>query len=99
MFQFCILTFYFSDKLDPRPLILGWAISIHKSQGQTIHRVKVDLGRVFEKGHISLSSHQFYHFKLLGRSKLCRSLPRIFHRRSASNWFQSEESYCPPFNK
>ncbi|KAH7869751.1 uncharacterized protein C8R40DRAFT_1058728 [Lentinula edodes] len=26
-------------------------MSIHKSQGQTIHRVKVDLGRVFEKGN------------------------------------------------
>lgn len=32
------------------PLILAWAISIHKSQGQTIAHLKVDLGRIFENG-------------------------------------------------
>jgi ATP-dependent DNA helicase PIF1 len=32
------------------PLILAWALSIHKSQGQTLERVKVDIGRAFEKG-------------------------------------------------
>lgn len=37
-------------KREQIPLILAWALSIHKSQGQTIERVKVDLGRTFEKG-------------------------------------------------
>ncbi|KII93468.1 hypothetical protein PLICRDRAFT_152207, partial [Plicaturopsis crispa FD-325 SS-3] len=32
------------------PLILAWALSVHKSQGQTLERVKVDLGSTFEKG-------------------------------------------------
>jgi hypothetical protein len=38
------------------PLVLAWAMSIHKAQGQTMTRVKIDLQRIFERGQGEQSS-------------------------------------------
>lgn len=34
------------------PLMAGWALSVHKSQGMTLNRVIVDLTRAFEEGQV-----------------------------------------------
>ncbi|KAF4123143.1 ATP-dependent DNA helicase PIF1 [Geosmithia morbida] len=73
------------------PLILAWALSIHKAQGQTLERVAVDLGRVFEKGQayvalsraVSQQGLQVLHFnksKVMAHPRVCefyKQLPSV----------------------
>ena len=49
-------------------------MSIHKSQGQTLERVKVDLGRVFEKGEFTIKcSHPHSTYQSLGQAYVALS--------------------------
>lgn len=34
------------------PLVLGWALTIHKAQGMTLDRVETDVGRAFDYGQV-----------------------------------------------
>jgi ATP-dependent DNA helicase PIF1 len=48
-------------------------MSIHKSQGQTLERVKVDLGRVFEKGRFTFEFFHLHTHQFLGQAYVALS--------------------------
>jgi ATP-dependent DNA helicase PIF1 len=54
------------------PLGLAWSMSIHKAQGLTLEKVKIDLGRIFEKGNINIKLLNFIINSNL-RTSLCSS--------------------------
>ena len=68
-------------------------MSIHKSQGQTLERVKVDLGRIFEKGLYSKDGSLveiWWNFRNR-RSSICGAISRNFVRRTSNPQFQRWE--------
>lgn len=69
------------------PLVLSWAITIHKSQGQSIERLKIDLSRVFERGqtYVALSRACFLKYLwVIGFSKskiICDEKVKKFYQK------------------
>jgi ATP-dependent DNA helicase PIF1 len=68
------------------PLILSWAITIHKSQGQTIERLKIDCRNIFSEGqlYVALSrATSVKYLQVIGFKKdqiLCHSKVNNFYQ-------------------
>ncbi|KAF5336912.1 hypothetical protein D9611_003448 [Ephemerocybe angulata] len=84
------------DKMEARriqvPLILAWALSIHKSQGQTLERVRVNLKRVFECGqaYVALSrATSLEHLQIL---EFDPGKVRVNQR--VLDWYKGQEDDC-----
>ena len=77
------------------PLVLAWAMSIHKSQGQTLERVKVDLARIFEKGQQNISPANIG-LTAVYRSGLCSAVPRYLTGGVASTQLRPGEGSSSP---
>lgn len=82
-------------KRSQLPLILAWALSIHKAQGQTLERVTVDLGKVFEKGqaYVALSRATSQHglqvknfnkTKVMAHPKVCEFYRQLYSAEEAT---------------
>jgi ATP-dependent DNA helicase PIF1 len=73
------------------PLILSWGLSMHKSQGQTLERVKVNLNGIFECGqaYVAISrATKMESLQVIGfRKDKIRTHPRVL------NWMESELGY------
>ncbi|TYJ54632.1 hypothetical protein B9479_004666 [Cryptococcus floricola] len=66
------------------PLILAWALTIHKSQGQTIERVKVDVGSAFAEGQVYVAISRAVSLETLEIRNLLRHKIKVSPR--VINW-------------
>ncbi|KAF8656392.1 hypothetical protein AX16_002577 [Volvariella volvacea WC 439] len=77
------------------PLILAWALSVHKSQGQTLQRVKVDLKRIFESGqaYVALSrATTMEHLQVLNfHPSKVRAHPRVLEWHNMNKTLPEED--------
>lgn len=92
------------------PLILAWALSIHKAQGQTLERVKVDLGKVFEKGqaYVALSRAttqqglQVLNFnanKVMAHPRVVQFYQKLYSAETAVQRKKTQEEFISNFAK
>lgn len=72
------------------PLILSWAITIHKSQGQTIERLKIDCDKIWAEGQLYVA---------LSRATNLKYLQVINFRQEKIKICQRVKKYCERFSK
>jgi hypothetical protein len=72
------------------PLILAWSMTIHKAQGQSLERVKVDLNKVFADGQLRRRSGITSQL-MCSRPNVRCNFPSGLHGRVGDTGVQREE--------
>ena len=69
------------------PLKLGWALTVHKSQGMTLERVDIDIHRAFAPGHAYVAISRVKH--LSGLNLLNFSRKSLIPNRKVLSFYSS----------